>query len=120
MSTIIPKSSTRVRKSMWPYASSSEMTPVAIIRRGADDGGARTVDSQVGRAADGEDEVGEEEDGARDDREEHARGSYIGPGAEVVAGRGRPFPTAFRSQRLRGVWPIRYTWGSPDGGHAVL
>ena len=60
-------------------------------QRGADDGGAGAVDSQVGCAADGEDEVGEEEDGARDDREEHARGSYIGPGAEVVAGAaGRP------------------------------
>ena len=64
---------------------------------GADDGGARTVDSQVGRAADGEDEVGEEEDGARNDREEHAPGSYIGPGAEVVAGRPRRH---FRSQTV--------------------
>ena len=85
------------------------MWPVRLVERddaggnhqgGADDGGARTVDSQVGRAADGEDEVGEEEDGARDDREEHARGSYIGPGAEVVAGRGRPSAPAFRSQTV--------------------
>ena len=39
---------------------------------GADDRRAGPVDSQVGCASDGEDEIGEEEDRARDDREEHA------------------------------------------------
>ena len=41
-------------------------------QRGADDGGAGPVDSQVGGTSDGEDEIGEEEDRARDDGEEHA------------------------------------------------
>ena len=52
-------------------------------QRGADDGGAGAVDSQVRGAADGEDEIGEEEDGAGDDREEHA-------GAIVLSGLGLP------------------------------
>ena len=60
--------------------------PVGIVERGdaggnhqrrADDGGARAIDFEEGRAAEGQDEVGEEEDGAGDDREEHAVRWYI-------------------------------------------
>ena len=72
-------------------------------QRRADDRGARPVDSQVGCASDGQDEIGEEEDGARDDREEHAGGSYIGDwaGSRPVhrtdrAGRGFPVPAVAR------------------------
>ena len=82
-----------------------------------DDGRAGTVDSQVRSVADGEDETGEEEDGARDDGEEYEGDRMTGRGLSWWP-RGRAFPTALAW--LRGVQPIRYTLGSPDGGHGVL
>ena len=55
--------------------------PVGIVERDdaggdhqrrADDGGARAIDFEEGCAAESQDEVSEEEDGAGDDRQEHA------------------------------------------------
>ena len=67
---------------------------------GADDRGAGAVDAQVRGAADGEDEVGEDEDGAGDDRQEHGQSSGI-----------FALPSG-RHGGLREVCRIRYTWGS--------
>jgi hypothetical protein len=81
MSTIMPARRTSVRKSMWRQTSSGEMTPVAIISVAPTI--AAPVDFQIGCASDGEDEMGgDEEDGASDDRQQHAPGrSY--PEAEA-------------------------------------
>ena len=62
--------------------------PVGIVERGdaggdhqrrANDGGARAIDFEERCAAESQDEVSEEEDGAGDDRQEHACGMVHRP-----------------------------------------